>query len=134
MDTAVLATLLYDNDNLLFISASQQAGTSQNGAFIWHQGVLTPGHPTIDSATALNQIIGLSPLAADGPVSGTVVLQTLSPGTFVVGFDLTTADYFGATPGAPVTFSILAPEPTTGALLAAGLLGLATRRGPQRNT
>ena len=58
------------------------------------------------------------------------MFQIAAPGSSVVSFDLATEEYFGATPGAPATFSVL-PEPKTGWLIGLGVLSLALRRRAQ---
>lgn len=141
--TAVLASLLYENSGMGFVSSSQTQGSSFGGGILWTLGNLSQGptlggdpfnptgDPDIDFAFGINQIIGLSPLSADGPVSGIVVLEALAAGSYAVGFNLDTADYFGAVPGGPALFTIV-PEPTTAGLLGLGLAGLAGVRRRQR--
>ena len=102
-------------------SSSQNQGGTFSGAIPWTLGALNSG---AGFAVAINQIIGLNPLAASTDASGTVQLVAGGPQTVSISLNAGTLDYFGAPDPGGISVTII-PEPTTAGLLGLGLLSLA---------
>lgn len=134
--TQVFGELLFSDPTAVSnLSASQVALQSFDGAITWLVGAQSPCDPS--GCTVMNQIAGLTPLAASNTpleiATVTFTLGYLFPSDeappLSVGWNPDTFDFFGAS--VPADVVVVAPEPGTAGLLALGLIGIRAlwRRG-----
>jgi hypothetical protein len=121
----VFGRVLFDGTLANWMSSSQVALTSFDGAVGWTQGALSGG---AGFATAFNQLVSESPIwPIDTPLFASVILQAEAPGTLMLNWDAISLIFFGLT-GAPGASVLVVPEPSAGLLVALGTLEMVTAR------
>jgi hypothetical protein len=128
----IFGRILFDTDIADYVGSNQEPLTSFNGGITWFLSPLSGGNGFGD---AFDQFVSLNPHPVDGPLSASVTLLATAPGILAYSWDSAGTfrlDFFGLTnaPGGSVT---IVPEPSTGALVASGMIvAAAARRAGRR--
>ena len=134
-EISIFGRMLFEPNFAVYIASAQETLTSFGGFVPWTPIALTGGNGFAD---AFGQLAGQSTLIPDGPLTASVTLNAISPGTISFSWEtggIYALDFFGLTnaPGGSVT---VVPEPSTAPLIALGLLILTAaerRRQPRRS-
>jgi len=126
-DGNIFGRILFDAGLAQHIGTNQEPLTSFSGFVTWLIGPIDGGPGFGD---AFSQLISQSPHPVDGPLVASVTLLATAPGTLNYSWETSGSfelRFFGLTdaPGGSVT---IVPEPSTGALVALGLVAICARR------